>query len=205
METLAENPVGETFQEQALSAKYRMVLEMALEFAGMTRVFSKRSERKILPKLQEFMERVAARPEDYDESHAEFCDWFIKNVTQAAKKQTKNGRGAIPERTSSYGQAAKVLNIVAKVHFYYCQPQFETPPSLVPRLHAALDNGMIKRLARRFRKPELKSKGLNEIDRADYEQLQDLVAEEIRRDFNSEIHPVQYDDIIFRRLNREDS
>ena len=73
---------------------------------------------------------------------------------------------------------------------------------LIPLLHSALDNEIVKHLIQKFPETRIKSKQLEDIDRPKYEQLQSLVGREIREDFNSEILPVQYDDILFRRLNR---
>jgi hypothetical protein len=41
-----------------------------------------------------------------------------------------------------------------------------------------------------------------ETDRDEYDRLQILVRKDIRENYRDEIHPVQYDDLAFRRLNR---
>lgn len=66
----------------------------------------------------------------------------------------------------------------------------------------SLDNQIIEHLIGRFPEKGISSNSLEDVDRAKYEQLQSLVAREILDDFHSEIYPVQYDDIMFRRLNR---
>lgn len=57
-------------------------------------------------------------------------------------------------------------------------------------------------LIERFPENGIKSENLEDVDRVKYEQLQALVRKEILEDFHSEIYPVQYDDILFRKLNR---
>jgi lambda repressor-like predicted transcriptional regulator len=69
-------------------------------------------------------------------------------------------------------------------------------------LHGAVDNPMMQHLASRYPDAGLKSKTIEEVDREEYRKLQRLVAQDIQRDFQSEILPVQYDDIMWRRLNR---
>lgn len=191
------------FAALAQQDKRAMILDMALDFAGMTRVLSKGSNPRIIEQLERLftkMESVRDQSE-YDRLHAEFCSWFIQNICVAEKK-LKSGR-IIPERKSSYGHAAKVLDITAKVYVYYCaQPSPEVAQRLVPLLHGALDNQILGHLKRRFSDAGIKSTSIMDTDRDEYEQLQSLVRKGIQQDFNSEIHPVQYDDIMFRRLNR---
>ena len=40
------------------------------------------------------------------------------------------------------------------------------------------------------------------IDRADYDLLQKVIRQDIKDTFDDHISPVQYDDIVWRRLNR---
>jgi hypothetical protein len=81
-------------------------------------------------------------------------------------------------------------------------PLHEVAQMLVPILHGALDNQIIEHLIGRFPEEGISSNSLEDVDRAKYEQLQSLVVREVLDDFHSEIYPVQYDDIMFRRLNR---
>jgi len=169
----------------------------------MTRVFQKGSQAQILARLGQFfvgLPRVVHDGENYDQLHADFCEWFIQNISTAERK--RHGKIA-PAGKSSYGQAAKVLNISAKVYVCYCgQPSNDIAQAIVPMLHAALDNKMVRRLARRVPKAGINVDSLTEIDRAKYEKLRLLLGAEIQEDFDSKICPVEYDDIIFRRVNR---
>ncbi len=181
-----------------------MILEMALAFTSMGRVFSKKSTSTILDKLRKFFDDLAqvVDQEGYDRLHSDFCDWFTRNISLAPKKETEK-RAAIGPRSSSYGEAAKVLDVVAKVYVYYCgQPSCATAPVLLPMLHGALDNKMVRRLREQFPKARITAKSLTEVNKAEYEKLQSVVAQEIEDAFDAEICRVQYDDIVFRRLNR---
>ena len=178
-----------------------MIVDMALDFAGMARVFSKKSNEHILPKLREFFARLDCIQDrsGYDQFHAELCNWFTQNIRTAERK----GKNPIPEGSCSYGQAAKVVNISAKVYVYYCAlPSSNAAQVLVPMLHAALDEGMIEHLRKRFPGAGIQARTNKAVDRDEYERLRSHVAKEIQEDFRSEIFPVQYDDITFRRLNR---
>lgn len=181
----------------AQKAKARNIAEMSLDFSGMTRVFQKGSQAQILSKLEQFfadLRCVFTKEKNYDRLHVDFCNWFTQNIKQ---------NDTVSQ--ASYGQAAKVLDISAKVYIYYCaQPLPDTAEVLIPLLHAALDNKMVKHLIRRF-DAGVRASGLVEVDRCKYEQLQSLVVKEIEEDFHSAIYPVQYDDILFRRLNRSDA
>jgi hypothetical protein len=178
--------------QEARAALTKNIIEMGLAFSVMTRVFSKGSSAAILKRLEQSLtklDRVDDKTE-YDRFHADFCDWFTQSI-RTAERKLKNGQTK-PSRECSYGQAAKVLDISAKVYVYYCaQPSPEAARRLVPMLHAALDTPMMCRLG--------VSVTLQEVDRKVYEDLQTRVTREIGE---SEILPVQYDDTMWRRLQR---
>lgn len=197
------SPMLSASLEAAETAKTKNIIEMAFDFTAMMWLFAKGSPPKIHRKLETAFAGLGSIREqkDYDLAHADFCCWFTQNIDRAQKKKQRESGAAI--RKSSYGQAAKVIDIAAKVYVYYCAlPSRESAQALVPLLHGALDNEIVKHLIQKFPETRIKSKQLEDIDRPKYEQLQSLVGREIREDFNSEILPVQYDDILFRRLNR---
>jgi hypothetical protein len=139
----------------------------------------------------------------YDRLHEDFCIWFTQNIQIAEREVGKKVKRIIPAHNSSFGHAAKVLDIAAKVYVYYCVPPSpELAKALVPMLHGGLDNQIIGHLIERFPESGIKSENLEDVDRVKYKQLQALVRKEILEDFHSEIYPVQYDDILFRKLNR---
>jgi hypothetical protein len=65
-----------------------MIIEMALDFATMTRVFSEGSKPKILQKLEQLFAGLDCIREGktYDRLHANFCVWFTKNIDVAERK-----------------------------------------------------------------------------------------------------------------------
>jgi hypothetical protein len=121
-----------------------------------------------------------------------FCGWFVQNISTAAKT-LRNGQTRA-SRQCSYGQAAKVLDVAAKVYVYCCaQPSTEAAQRLVAMLHAALDTDMMHNLCRKS------PPSLYEVDRPEYQRLQALVIDAIAK-FG--IYPVEYDDLMWRRLQR---
>jgi DNA primase len=181
--------------QEAQDARIKNIIEIGLGFSVMTRVFSKRSNATILKRLEEFFKVLDGVNDkaEYDRFHADFCQWFMQSI-RTAERKLKNGQTK-PSRACSYGQAAKVLDVSAKVYVYYCaEPSLEAALRLVPMLHAALDTPMMHLLGL--------STTLQEVDRDTYEELQSRVTHEIAL---SQIHPVQYDDIMWRHLQRPQS
>jgi hypothetical protein len=119
---VAATPKGtpEDVLQAVQNAKKKMVIEMALDFTAMTWLFPTGSTTKILQRLEAAFagfDRIREQ-KDYDQMHAEFCVWFTQNIDRAQKK--KQREKFAPVLKSSYGQAAKVLDIAAKVYVYYC-------------------------------------------------------------------------------------
>jgi len=181
-------------RQDAENARKKNIIEIALHFSAMTRVFAKQSHTKILKHLEQLFDQVHSITTqfEYDTLHNGFCDWFVKNISTAAKS-FKNGR-TIASSQCSYGHAAKVLDVAAKVYIYYCaQPSPEAAQRLVPMLHAALDTDMMNCLCRNS------PSNLQGVDRTEYQRLQALVNDAIK---DSGIYPVQYDDLMWRHLQR---
>lgn len=139
----------------------------------MTRKFVKKSNTAILKALDDFFTGIGDISEQttYDSSHANFCVWFIKNIQVAARRvRVKGVEKIIPAHSSSYGHAAKVLDIAAKVYVYYCAlPSPDAANVLVPLLHGALDNQIIKDLIKKFPDEEIESDNLEDIDQEKYD------------------------------------
>ena len=76
---------------------------------------------------------------------------------------------------------------------------------ITPMLHGAVDTPIMSHLASRFPNAGVTSRTIEQVDRDGYQRLQSLVAQDIEGNFQSEILPVQYDDIMWRRLNRTDT
>jgi hypothetical protein len=190
-------------QAIAQETKTKNIVDMGLAFSAMTRVFSEGSKPRISERLEQLfagLDRINEKT-DYEKVHADFCNWFAQNI-RSAERKLKNGR-IKASCECSYGQAAKVLDISAKVYVYYCaQPSPETARRLVPMLHGAVDVPIMQHLSSRFPRAGIRSKTIEQVGWDEYQCLQALLAEEITQDFESQIHPVQYDDIMWRRLNR---
>jgi hypothetical protein len=186
-------------------AKRMNIIEMGLAFTAMMRLFVKGSNNRIAAKLEElFLLLVDVRSAgEYDVRHRSFCDWFIRHVRTAEKKHL-NGR-VRAEGPSSYGQAAKVLDIAAKVYFHYCsQPTAEIAARMVPFLHGAIDTPILKHLKKSERaRARVRAATIKEVDEDTYQHLQSLLARKSKNESsNRKLHAVEYDDILWRRLNR---
>lgn len=189
----------------AAQAKTTMIIDMAIDFAAMTRVLVKGSNTIIADKLAQLFAELdhVKSQQRYDEMHSTFCQWFTEIIATAEKKK-KDGTVIKRVGPSSWGQAAKVLDITAKVFIYYSGlPSPDQAQALVPMLHGAIDTQILKHLKKRFRESGVRATTIEEIDRAEYELLQSLVLKHIEEDFKSEICRVQYDDIFFLKLNRK--
>jgi hypothetical protein len=192
-------------QAIAQETKIKNIIEMSLGFSVMTRVFSEGSKARIIQSLEGFFAGLncITEKQDYERAHTDFCNWFAQCICTAERK-LKNGR-VKSSCSCSYGHAAKVLDISAKVCVYYCaQPSPEVARRLIPMLHGAVDTPIMRHLSDRFPGAGVRSKTIAQIDRDEYGRLQSLVVRAIAEDFESQIFPVQYDDIMWRRLNRED-
>ncbi len=185
----------------AQEIKVKNIIDIALGFSSMTRVFSKGSNAEITKQLEQLLkglDRIRDR-ESYERVYADFCYRFSQTI-RTAEKKLKDGR-VKPSHACSFGQGAKVPDIAAKVYAYYCdQPTADVARRLVPMLHGALDNGLMKYLANGH--GGVSAKSIEDVDREQYEALQSLVARDIEKRFQSEICPVQWDDIVWREQNR---
>jgi hypothetical protein len=188
---------------EAFSIKINNVIDMAITFSAMNRVFEKGSKQKIAGKLEQSFDLLVNvnSKNTFENIHSEFCEWFIKNIS-TAKRVLKNKK-IKKSRTASYGQAAKVFNVALKVYVYYCiLPDWESTARLLPMLHAAVDTLMMKNLKKKYPEENIKAGTIEAVGKTDYVTLQKLVIKHIEDEFNSTILPVQYDDIMWYRLNR---
>jgi hypothetical protein len=108
--------------ELAEQAKKRNIIDMAVGFAGMMPLFQERSADLIKQKLTESfesLERIGS-DEEFNKMHRAFCQWFVKTI-----------RLAKTEEPSSYGHAAKVLDLALKKSTFTtatCQVQQKRMP-----------------------------------------------------------------------------
>lgn len=188
----------------AAEIKQKSVIDMALTFTAMIRLFEKRSKPTISKKLYGDFAKLSIikNLNDFYEFHNRFCEWFTSNVRTAQKE--RNNKIIKASGFALYGQAAKLLDVTLKVYVYYAGlPDKYTSEVLVPILNTAIDNPILRRLKERFPNEIIQSKTVEQIDRQTYKKLQRLIKLDIKKNFGNEIVPTQYDDIMWYRLNRE--
>jgi hypothetical protein len=184
----------------ANQAKKKNIIDMALEVTAMTPLFQERSADLIKEKLADLFETLDRINSDHDFSkmHRDFCQWFVKTI-----------RLATTEEPPSYGHAAKVLDLTLKVYVYYCNmPSATKAESLIPRLNGTIDTPILRLLFKKLEDIYGKSSPphylwtIKMIDKDNYDLLQKVIRQDIKDSFDDNILPVQYDDIMWRRLNR---
>lgn len=181
--------------------KRKNIIEMALVYTAMIRIFSKGSKAKIEAKLEELFSHLVdvTNRDEYESFHRAFCEWFTREVP-TAEKNLSNG-GVQPSQHSSYGQAAKVLDIAIKVYVYYCgEPTQEIAQRVVPLLHGAIDTPILMHLKKRTGAISITSATtIKGIDSRVYQDLQSRILSESH---SASLHPVQFEDVLWRQLNR---
>jgi hypothetical protein len=180
-------------------AKKRNIIDMAVGFAGIMPLFQERSADLIKEKLTETfegLERIGI-DEEFNKMHRAFCQWFVKTIKLAKT-----------EEPSSYGHAAKVIDLALKVYVYYCKmPSPRKVELLMPRLNGVIDTPILRHLFTRLQdiygkpSPPHYLWTIKMINEADYDLLQKALRQEIRDSFDDRISPVQYDDIMGQLLN----
>ncbi len=185
------------------NAKVSNIIDMAITFTTMTRLFKIGSKELIGSELRKFiieLSTIAAKGE-FEQMHRGFCNWFCQNILTASKV-LKNGV-AKPSQPASYGQGAKVLDIALKVCVFYCSlPNPATASQINPFLHGGVDTPIMNHLKLTYPDTEIPSTTIQGIDKIIYDTLQDLIVRDIRAKYKDEILPVQYDDILWNKLNR---
>lgn len=185
--------------ELALEAKKKNIIDMALGFTAMMRLFQKESDDLIKDRLAQTcqgLEEIDSE-EAFRELHKSFCEWFRQEIKLAKNREP-----------ASYGHGAKILDLVFKVYVYYCRmPNSEKADYLCPLLNGAIDTPILRHLLGMVQSAE--GKGLTPriwnikaVNRDTYDTLQELIRADIADSFAGQIWPVQYDDIMWRRLNR---
>jgi len=188
----------------AIEIKQKSVIDMALTFTAMIRLFEKGSKPKISKKLYgDFLKiNTIMNLNDFYVFHGHFCEWFTKNVRTAQKE--RNNKIIKASGFAQYGQAAKLLDVTLKVYVYYAGlPDKHTSEFLIPFLNTAIDNPILNHLKDSFPNEIIQSKTVEQIDPQTYKKLQRLIKTDIKKNFGNEIVPTQYDDIMWYRLNRE--
>src|SRR6202035_3554441 len=115
---------------------------------------------------------VIRNRDDYEAQHRSFCEWFTKEI-RTAKRAMKSARVQLGGPTS-YGQAAKVLDIAIKVFVYYCaQPTTDVADRIIPWLHGAIDTAIMKHLKKSNRTGnKIRATTIKGLDKEAYQALQ---------------------------------
>ncbi|MGQ9545976.1 MAG: hypothetical protein ACUVTR_02265 [Dehalococcoidia bacterium] len=189
----------------AEQAKLINIVDMAFGFSAMTRVFEKGSTEKIINKLNEILSQITSVNNymGFKNLHDDFCRWFQDNIKTAERK--KNGVVIKKSGSASYGQGGKVLDVALKVYVYYCHlPDVKTANQIVKWLNAAVDTKMMNHLKEvaGLEASLIEATSIEDVDAKTYANLQRLVRKDIKDNFQSSILPVQWDDIMWRQLNK---
>ncbi len=190
-------------KEEADSVKAKNVVDMAVTFTAMIRVFEEASKLKIVDRLEQSFGQLSgiSSKDQFEAVHSEFCEWFVGNISTASK--TLKNKVEKKSKPASYGHAAKVFDIAVKVYVHYCHlPSCEAAVVLLPFLHGAVDTPIMKNLKSKYPDAGVKSETIESVGKSEYVALQSLVSKHIQEEFKSEIFPAQYDDIMWHRLNR---
>lgn len=180
---------------RSADARITGILHMAFDFASMARTFEAETKDRFLRQVRPMLSRLAdvKSPEEFNALHDGFCRWGGRTI--------RSSHAGHPP--ASYGQVAKTLNVVLKVAVYYCGLSGrEQVERLVPWLHPAIDNPMMKYLRQRFRKRfPTGIKTIATVDRQAYQALVGLADLDIAERFEGGLFPVQWEDIVWTSVN----
>jgi len=192
----------------AEKAKRKNIVDVACTASAMRRGFAEGSEKEIRDKLQQEIPKVASsrNKEDFNRLHDSFCQWFTEKIKTAKRVNKKTGNVIKESRFASYGQGAKVFNVALKVYVYYCcLPEHEAAIRTTKWLQAAIDTKMLKYLKENW--GDLPANSIEDVDKETYFALQKLVMKDIIKNkdkFPGGTCPVEWEDIMWRQLNKND-
>lgn len=191
------------YKIQVENVKKENIIDMAVTFTAMIRIFEKNSKNSIIDLLKEIVSQLdtITSKNEYDQIHSSFCEKFIKQI-KTAEKNLKNGN-IKDSKLASFGHAAKVLDIVLKVYIHYSSlPNFERANKIKPFLNGAIDTPILKYLVKKYTPKDITANSIEEIDQTQYIKLQELLKKDIKDKYENQIFPVEYDDILWNELNR---
>ncbi len=188
-------------------AKRQNIVNMSFGFGAMTRLFKQGEREKIISELGVRLPKIASSKDDkeFRKQHDDFCCWFKDNIKTAERKSKRDGLVIKKSNRASYGQGAKVLDVALKIFVYYCQlPDLKTAKQTMGWLNAAIDTKMMKYLKKMpdSESSSIEATSIEDVDEETYAELQKLVHKDIKQQ-NFRILPVQWDDIMWRRLNNK--
>ena len=176
--------------------RFENIVDVGLTASAMIRLFSAGTKKgKLRPFLIETVEEVleAKSEPEFRKIHSHFCQWGTSEITLTRKN-----------KSASYGQIAKTLDVVLKVAVYYCHlPECEKSKELSQWLNAVVDTKMMAMLRNHYPKAIKKwPHTIEEVDRQNYYEIQGIVRKFVREKHQDSITPVQFDDYYWRKLNR---
>lgn len=187
-------------------AMRKNVIDMALGFTATMRVFEERSKGVIAILLLEHLTaaQTATSSTDFEKLHETFCREFVKKIRLAQRKLQS---GAIkPASAASYGHAAKMFDVCAKVWFHYCKmPDHQTAQRVTPYLHGAIDTPILRRLKGEFPEHGVEATTIARINEIDYRCLQGLAQRDRMKNYPRASLMVEYDDLVWSDLSRRDA
>jgi len=189
---------------EAEDAKLNNIVDMGLNFSAMMRLLQEGTKQLIKVKsLSEVNEVFKAESEiQFNQVHSAFCNWGTANIVLAERQ--KKGRLLQESGPVSYGQIAKIFDVVLKVVVYYSRfPNEEKSYLISGWLHAAVDTKMMKYL-KKFYPEDIHSwpTSIAQVNRTKYLIIQQTVKKFIKEKHEGNITPVQFDDIYWEALNK---
>jgi hypothetical protein len=194
------------FKEEAFEAHKENIIDMGVTFAAMIRLFAKGSKEEIVKMLSECFEKLPniESHENYAELHESFCAKFVEKINTAPKR-LKNGKTK-PSSPVSFGQAAKVLDIVIKVYVHYSNlPNDSVSKKVKPFLYGPIDNQILKYLKNKYSPSGISATTIGSVDGEQYRKLQKLIKKDIQARFSGKIVSVEFDDILWKEQNRQNA
>ena len=187
-------------------ARLHNIIDMGLDFSAMIRLFEEGSKSTLRAKILTVLPTVfeAESEKHFKDIHSSFCIWGMNNI----KLATRRRKGQIIKKAgpASYGQIAKIFDVVLKVVVYYCHlPNCDKSQQISKWLNAAVDTRLLACLKKRY--PEDMPSWPTTIEKVDsssvYMAIQEVVHRVINEAHNGGITPVQFDDIYWQALNRQ--
>lgn len=157
---------------EAEKIKQCNIIDVAVSFSAIGRIFKRGSTEKIRKKLYECIDEFfdVRSEEEYCKKHKEFCEWITENIMTSRRK----GKLTKASKKASWGQAAKMIDITLKVCIYYCKlPSPSVSSKIVPWLNGGIDTTILKNLKKKCDPPFLRGiSTLAAINRETYDKLQ---------------------------------
>ena len=187
------------------AVKQRNMVDMALGFSAMMRLFEEGSKETIQIEILERLPRFfkAGSEEVFKAAHNDFCIWGIGKILTAEKK--KRGKVIKETEPASYGHMAKILDVVLHVVIHYAhRPDCQTAERLSEWLNPAMDTQMMAFLAGCY--PDAFKRWPKKIEQVkgdDYKTIQQTVRQFVKDEYQGNILPVDFDDIYWEVLTRK--